>query len=204
MRPLQVRRSEPTDPDARRALRRFSQSIPIPKQSPSLSPSTVPRPDLTLQSPIAEEIVNFLLDSGQLFNNFSSPHSLKALPLSRSIPSGFFFGLRYVEWRGYYHLDPMVNATQETIHYFTGSLLQATTRDYLTGPIEGRAYTYRDSFDFETPYSPCGQQAILNLNTQLRVNNSGNKSGRGLITADAIEGLALRLFFQWQTCRAEY
>ena len=53
--------------------------------------------------------------------------------------------------------------------------------------IVGKDYTYRDAFDLvSTVTSPCGATTVLNVNSDLRVNNNANPGGRGLITTDSV------------------
>ena len=54
----------------------------------------------------------------------------------------------------------------------------------------GKDYTYRDSFNLaSTVIAPCGATTILNVNSDLRVNNAANPGGRGLITTDSVRSI---------------
>ena len=51
----------------------------------------------------------------------------------------------------------------------------------------GKDYTFRDAFDLvSTVTAPCGATTVLNVNSDLRVNNGANSGGRGLITTDSV------------------
>jgi len=53
--------------------------------------------------------------------------------------------------------------------------------------ILGRYYTFRDAFDLvSTVTAPCGETTILNVNSELRVNNAANPGGSGYIATDSV------------------
>jgi hypothetical protein len=66
--------------------------------------------------------------------------------------------------------------------------MQSTARSSLTGPVAGKSYTYRDQFDLvSTNVSPCGANTVFNINSDVRVSNSGNTKGSGHIATDSID-----------------
>jgi hypothetical protein len=68
-----------------------------------------------------------------------------------------------------------------------GQQIQATASSVLNGPVNGADYTYRDAFDLvSTVTSPCGQSTVLNVNSDVRVSNSGNSKGSGYLATDSV------------------
>ncbi|EAU93304.1 hypothetical protein CC1G_13195 [Coprinopsis cinerea okayama7 len=124
------------------------------------------------------------------------------LTIGVDVPPGFTFGVASIDYRGYYQLDSRVTASQNSLYYFQGQILQATARKDLVGPVDGADYTYRDMFDLvSTVQSPCGISTVLNVQSDLRVSNSQNTRGSGYIATDSIDtALNTTLNFQWQAC----
>ncbi|KAH8832208.1 hypothetical protein DL96DRAFT_1810905, partial [Flagelloscypha sp. PMI_526] len=115
------------------------------------------------------------------------------------VPSGFTFALVDIDYRGYYFLDTGVKVYRRSIYYFQGQLAQGESSATIDGPVDGVNIAYRDEFNSSPMvYAPCGQDSILNLNSQVRVDNSGNKSGWGYFAVDAA---AIHTYnFAWFAC----
>ncbi|KAH8796230.1 hypothetical protein DL96DRAFT_1083604 [Flagelloscypha sp. PMI_526] len=121
------------------------------------------------------------------------------LTLSVHVPSGFTFAIIDVGYHGYYQLDTGVKGYHSAIYYFQGQVAQGESRSTINGPVDGGDITYRDEFNSTpTVYAPCGQDSILNLNSQVRVDNSGNRHGFGYFGVDA--AMAHTYNFAWVPC----
>jgi len=54
----------------------------------------------------------------------------------------------------------------------------------------GRDYTYRDAFNLvSTVQSPCGATTVLNVQSDVRVNNAANPGGSGYISTDSVRSI---------------
>jgi len=118
------------------------------------------------------------------------------------VPQGFTFGISNVDGRGFYELDKKVTANQRTITYFQGSLNQATCNaPAVVGPQTGY-YTNRCTVGIASlVFCRCGADTVMNINTDVRVENSKNKHGSGLITRDSNDVSLITIFnFHWKRC----
>lgn len=124
------------------------------------------------------------------------------LNVGMHIPQGWQYSIVTVDYRGYVNLEPRVRATQVSTYYFAGELLQASARSALVGPLE-QNYVFRDNVGFDAVvWSPCGEQRNLNINTEIRVDNSQSRSSAGIITTDSIDGKIKQIYYlRWRRCR---
>jgi hypothetical protein len=124
------------------------------------------------------------------------------ISLQLHVPQGFSFAIVDVDYRGFYQLDSKVKAYHDASYYFQGQLAQAAASSVLSGPVSGANYIFRDEFNLTpTIYSPCGEDTVLNINSAVRVDISGNKQGFGYITDDSIDAKITQTFnFQWLHC----
>ncbi|RXW20948.1 hypothetical protein EST38_g4906 [Candolleomyces aberdarensis] len=119
------------------------------------------------------------------------------LTLGVSVPAGFAFGVDTVDYRGDYQLGSGVTASHQTFYYFQGQLVQATASSTIIGPASSGDYNPGPPFDLaSTVTSPCGVSTVLNINSDVRVSNSANKTASGYISMTSI----LPLNLQWRTC----
>ncbi|KAF9265724.1 hypothetical protein L218DRAFT_114594 [Marasmius fiardii PR-910] len=122
--------------------------------------------------------------------------------LNVHVPQGFSFAIVDVDYRGFYQLDPKVKGLHDSVYYFQGQIVQSEATSTLTGPIDGANYVFRDEFNLTpTIYSPCGEDTVLNINSQVRVDNTADKTASGYIVNDSIDASITQTFnFQWLTC----
>ncbi|KAI5809203.1 secreted protein [Pyronema omphalodes] len=117
-------------------------------------------------------------------------------------PGGFQYSVYSSDYRGYVQLDKGVTGTQKATYYFAGNTAQASAEFKVSGPIS-QDYLAHDETSFtSTVWSPCGEFAALNVNSQIRVDNSGNRKGTGLMTTDSIDGkVTFKVGVQWRQCK---
>jgi len=116
-------------------------------------------------------------------------------------PAGYQYSLYSQNYRGFVKLDPGVRGFQQATFYFSGSAAQASTSTNFQGPAS-KDYLITDTIPFSSQVqSPCGQEGALNINTQIRLDNSGNPQGSGQMTTDSIDGkVQLKYGLAWKKC----
>ena len=126
------------------------------------------------------------------------------LGLKLSSPRGLAFSLPTIYYGGYAFLEQGVRGQQSASYTFRGqSLRVGAPARQLSGP-------YDDAFLFEhgassgnnRPWSPCGYDRVVNVSTQLRVQNS-NPRRSGYMNLSAVDGQTkLVVQLAWRACQA--
>lgn len=122
--------------------------------------------------------------------------------LSLEIPNGWSYTLFTVDTRGYVSLEPGVRALQQSLYYFQGQMRTGRLQTVVYGPAD-RNYAARDQIAMENQvWSPCGVSRSLNINTEVRVDNSAAPFRQGMITVDSIDGQFKQIYgMQFRRCR---
>jgi len=117
-------------------------------------------------------------------------------------PHGIQYSLFSADYRGYVKLDKGVTGTQKATYYFAGNTAQHSSETNWDGPIS-KDYLIHDETDFKsTMWSPCGDVRALNINSQIRLDNSENTDGSGYLTTDSTDGkVSFILGLRWQPCK---
>ena len=114
-------------------------------------------------------------------------------------PAGWTYTLFAVDYRGYANLQPNVSGTQKSTYYFQGASSQSSAQSTLYGP-KNQDYFYRDVIG-NPNWSYCNVFRSLNINTQVRVDNSRAPGNSGLMTTDSIDGHVIATYgFTWRRC----
>lgn len=115
-----------------------------------------------------------------------------------TVPAGWTFAIASAEYRGRARLDSSATALHRTNYYWQGSSENNQADHTFSGPLNS---TWRsDDRAYVLTYGPCGDQRILNVNTELRV-DEGNSSRRNVMTMSGSEGDVDTLFnFSWRRC----
>jgi hypothetical protein len=125
------------------------------------------------------------------------------LNIGLHVPQGWSYAPSNVDFRGYAQLDRRVEGTVKAVYYFGGSTRQATAQSVFRGPMDDD-FVIRDTLGLESlVWSPCGVERNLNINTQVRVNNSRNRAGSGMVMlGDFIDwGQTLTVNLTWRRCQ---
>jgi len=123
------------------------------------------------------------------------------LAVALDFPQGWSFSIFTVDYRGYVDLDGGIVGTQQSSYYFQGQSTTARLASNYYGPLS-QNYQIRDTLGISAVvWSPCGASRALNINTEVRLNNSNNPTGSGIMTTDSIDGVVRQLYgFQWRRC----
>jgi hypothetical protein len=113
-------------------------------------------------------------------------------------PPGWTFAIATAEYRGRARLDAGATALHRTNYYWQGSSENNFVDHPFSGPLSGSWRT--DDRAFVLVYQPCEEQRILNVNTELRV-DEGTSLRRNSISMSSSEGDVDTLFnFSWRRC----
>jgi Domain of unknown function (DUF4360) len=116
------------------------------------------------------------------------------------IPSGFTFAIARADYRGRAWLASGASALLRTNYYFQGSPGNNYVDHTFAGPLAG-GWSASDVTDASAiVYEPCGASAVLNVNSELRV-DAASSSALNWIAMGASSGNVDTLVnFQWQQC----
>lgn len=116
-------------------------------------------------------------------------------------PQGWSYTIFTVDYRGYLDLANGHVGTQQTSYYFQGSSATARLTTNVRGP-QARDYQIRDTLGVTAlVWSPCGAQRALNMNTEVRIDNTRNRNLSSIMTIDSIDGQFKHIYgIQWRRC----
>ena len=115
-----------------------------------------------------------------------------------TVPAGWTFAVAEADYRGRARLYSGATALQRTNYYWQGSSDNSSTDETFTGPLN----SYWETSDVAPVliYKPCAEQRVLNINTELRVDN-GTSTSRSSMSMKSSEGDVDTLFnFAWIRC----
>ncbi|KAF8423029.1 hypothetical protein EV426DRAFT_603570 [Tirmania nivea] len=117
-------------------------------------------------------------------------------------PPGWSLTVFDTTYFGYIKLDKKVTATQRSTYRWGGQTPTATFFSNWVG-VKDENYSFTDSLAKGAyVWSSCtGVPGTLVVNTEIKVENSKNKKGSGLITTDSIEGKVIHKYgWYWKLC----
>ncbi|GAA3933362.1 DUF4360 domain-containing protein [Actinoplanes auranticolor] len=115
-----------------------------------------------------------------------------------TVPAGWTFAVAEADYRGRARLHAGATALQRTNYYWQGSSANNSNDETFSGPLHGYWAT-RDVAP-ALIYTPCSEQKVLNVNTELRV-DAGPSNARSSMSMRSSEGDVDTLFnFSWIRC----
>ncbi|KAL1612346.1 hypothetical protein SLS60_000572 [Paraconiothyrium brasiliense] len=125
------------------------------------------------------------------------------LQLKLKYPAGFQYSVFGADYRGYASLEKDVTGTAQSTYYFSGQQNQTVIPTTFKGPMEGN-YLKHDEVDAgSTVWSPCGEQGMLNIKSEVRIVPMTAK-GLNLLTVDTVDAkFSQKYYVQWQKCEGK-
>ena len=98
-------------------------------------------------------------------------------------------------------LGPNVLGVHRANYCFQGSTESATSLMTFFGPTDRNVEVHDEFAAEDLAWSPCGAARNLVLNAEVRVNNSQNPQGSGIMTVDTLDGTVTEVYhLRWQRC----
>ncbi|KAI0127144.1 hypothetical protein BJ170DRAFT_701806 [Xylariales sp. AK1849] len=126
------------------------------------------------------------------------------LNLQLGLPQGWQFSVFKADYRGYAFLQSGDKGVIKSTYYFSGDSTQVSchisSQCTLNGAFDDN-YLKTDEFGFEsTVWSPCGEEGLLNVNSEVRVSPL-NTNNSALLTVDSTDLKFTQVhYLQWQQC----
>lgn len=122
------------------------------------------------------------------------------LSLLVHVPQGFTYAIASADYQGYAHLASGASGEERANYYFQGSAQNGPVAHALSGPFDDD-WEFTDTADVATlVYAPCGVDRIVNVNTELRVDD-GPSSATSFMTMDSTRGSVNTVYhFRWKHC----
>lgn len=115
-----------------------------------------------------------------------------------TVPAGWTFAVAQADYRGRARLTAGATARQRTNYYWQGSSANSRTDETFSGPLNGLWST--SDVEPVLVYTPCAEQRVLNINTELRV-DSGTSTSLNSMSMRSSDGDVDTLFnFSWIRC----
>jgi hypothetical protein len=118
------------------------------------------------------------------------------------VPQGFTYAIAQAEYRGFAHLAAGATAQQIAHYYFSGQSATADSAHSFAGPLTTLWKTVDRADGAALVYAPCGADANLNINTELRVDAGSSKADAvSIVGMDSTRGSVETLFnLSWKKC----
>jgi len=122
------------------------------------------------------------------------------LSLLVHVPQGFTYAIARADYTGTARLVSGGSALQRANYYFQGSSADNISDHEFSGPLYNR-WTASDTAEAATlVYSSCGADQILNVNTELRVDNGPSSAASSIRMTAASGGVNTIYNFSWKKC----
>lgn len=124
------------------------------------------------------------------------------LTVNVHVPQGFSYAISKVDYRGFADLAPGASAMQRANYYFQGSSANEFSTHNISGPYSGYWQTTDFNDEANLVFSRCGEERLLNINTELRVNRGSSASNTtSFIAMDSTDNSVDTIYhLAWKRC----
>ncbi|PRY37375.1 DUF4360 domain-containing protein [Umezawaea tangerina] len=125
------------------------------------------------------------------------------LSLRVTYPQGFTYGIAQADYRGFGSLAHGAKGLEKANYYFAGNSPTAQVSHTFNGPLNDYWQATDKTEVASIVYAPCGEQKILNLNTELRVSagTSDISKTTSFMAMDSTDGsVRTTVHFAWKQC----
>ncbi|KAK5655887.1 hypothetical protein OQA88_5426 [Cercophora sp. LCS_1] len=134
--------------------------------------------------------------TAQTGRNITAANSRKNCQLNIKLKhsAGWHFSVSKTSYRGHARIPAGTNGTARATYYFSGESGQATSTVIIPGPYDGE-FLKTDEFSLGTIWSPCGNEGLLNINSEVRLTPT-NSTQPAVLSVTSLEKVEL----SWQRC----
>jgi hypothetical protein len=125
------------------------------------------------------------------------------LALQVHVPQGFTFAIAQADYRGFAHLVSGASGLQRANYYFQADSATAFVSHPFGGPLSDYWQTTDRTAEAALVFAPCGEERILNVNTELRVNAGSSDPSKttSFMAMDSTDGSVRTVYhFAWKEC----
>lgn len=116
------------------------------------------------------------------------------------VPQGFTYAIARAEYRGFAYLEAGTTGEERASYYFQGQSQTVPVSHPISGPFDDDWQNADTADAASLVYAPCGEDRILNINTELRVRSS-NSDSVSFMTMDSTRGTVNTIYhFAWKQC----
>jgi hypothetical protein len=118
------------------------------------------------------------------------------------VPNGYSYAIASSDYRGYASLQDGVHAVVNAGYYFQGNSGTRHFSQNLPGPY-GESWQFTDAVaDNQLMWSPCRDQRLFNINTELRLDPGGSDESKlSFISMDSVDSnMTTTYHYAWKRC----
>lgn len=148
----------------------------------------------------------YLAVAGKDATSISDGRKNCQLAVNVHVPSGFTYAIVKADYRGFANLQSGASAIERANYYFQGYSQTTYVSHTIPGPFNNDWQTTDTADIASVSWYPCGEQRLLNINTELRVTGSSSDSAKttsSYISMDSTDtDISTQYQVAWKKCDA--